>query len=145
MKKIILPLVAAALLTACGNNTDDGQTSQNVTDNTTVQQEELVRLQEAHKVEIPEFSDASVNENLQEINHLMAALTQAVTEKDPQKISDLGVRFGVWAKEAHTWVNKLKPEERQKYSDFMTKMHEEYSARIQEAVQASAPGAKPNN
>lgn len=147
MKKIIPPIFAAAFLFAsCGDAaTNETKNADSVASNTQTQNETAAVEQQAGKLQIPQFSDESVNQNLQEANRLMDALTQAVTEKDPQKIADLGVRFGVWAKAAQDWKSRLKPEEMQKFSEFMAEMQKVYTDRIMKATEASAPGVQPAN
>ncbi|WP_231427077.1 hypothetical protein [Pedobacter sp. Leaf250] len=138
MRKTILSIAAvgifAATLVSCDNTKTKTTTS---SDTTVVSGDTTVKTTsktEEVKSDVPTFSSDEVNKGLAEYAKLKDEYIAALKSKNQTEIQALSTKYSTWAQTASTWASKLKPDEVQKYSDYMTKLSQEWSAAAQEAV-----------
>jgi len=137
MKKTILSVAAVGLLAAtllsCENTTKTTKSSDttivsgDTTIKTTVKTEQV-------KSDVPSFSSDEVNKGLAEYAKLKDEYLAALKSKNETQVKALTTKYSTWAQTASTWATKLKPDEVQKYTDYMTKVSKEWGAAAQEAV-----------
>ncbi|MBC6109604.1 hypothetical protein ACFOG5_21895 [Pedobacter fastidiosus] len=141
MKKTILSVAAiglfAATLASC-NSTKKAEGSKDssaveVTDSTKKDSTTVVE-KTTTKSDAPTFSSDEVNKGLAEYAKLKDEYIAALKSKNATEIQALGTKYATWAQSSSTWASKLKPDEVQKYSDYMTKLSQEWTAAATEAV-----------
>lgn len=139
MKKIILSCAAlafaAATLVSCGENKEAAVES--TTSTTTVEQTPAATTPPPATnvaTDAPTFSNEEVNKSLAEYKMLISDYSAAVAAKDNAKIQEFTTKYQAWAQNASTLAAKLKPEEAQKYGEYMTKLSQEWAAAAQSAM-----------
>ncbi len=130
MKKILLSGAAIALLAtvmvSCGENKE---TKTETTTTTTTEAEKPAETAATTPAasDAPTFSNEEVNKGLAEFKALKDQYVAAIASKDQAKIAELNKTYTTWAQGAASWGTKLKPEELQSYTDYMTKLTKEWS------------------
>lgn len=130
MKKKLLSVAAIALLAttiiSCSSEKKDD--SANDTNQVAVVDSPAVSAETATTTsDVPSFSNEEVNKGLAEFATLKNEYVAALKSKDAAKIQELGTKYTTWAQGAATWATKLKADEMQKYSDYMTKISKEWT------------------
>lgn len=138
MKKAFLSLAAAGLFAAVITSCESTTKTEKSTDSTIVKGDTTVKTSttktETVKSNVPVFSSDEVNKGLAEYAKLKEEYTAALKSQNKAKVESLTSKYTTWAQNAATWSSKLKPEEVQKYSDYMTKLSQEWRAAAQDAV-----------
>ena len=140
MKKVILSCAAlafaAATLVSCGENKD--ATTETTTTTTTTEGEKPAETTPPATTTVatdaPTFSSEEVNKSLAEYKTLISDYSAAVAAKDNAKIQEFTTKYQTWAQNAGTLASKLKPEEAQKYGEYMTKLGQEWAAAAANAM-----------
>ena len=140
MKKKLLSVAAIALLAttiiSCSSEKKDDSASDtnqvSVVDSPEVSAETATTSTVS---DVPSFSNEEVNKGLAEFATLKEEYLAALKSKDATKIQELGTKYSTWAQGAATWATKLKANEMQKYSDYMTKISKEWSDAAMSAAQ----------
>lgn len=134
MKKVILSCAAAALvmfgLISCGQNKET--TTETTTTETTTT--EASKPAETVVSDAPTFSNEEVNKGLAEYKSMINDYVAAIASKDQAKAADLTTKAQAISANMSSWVTKLKPEETQKFTEYMTKLSQEWSAAAMKAA-----------
>lgn len=140
MKKIVLSCAAlafaAATLVSCGENKETPVESTTTSTTTVEQQPAATTPPPATNVatDAPTFSNEEVNKSLAEYKTLISDYSAAVAAKDNAKIQEFTTKYQAWAQNASSLAAKLKPEEAQKYGEYMAKLGQEWAAAAQSAM-----------
>ena len=140
MKKTICSVAAIALLTASLVSCDSTKKTETTKDSSTVSAngdtvtKVTTKTTETVKTDVPTFSSEEVNKGLAEYSKLKDEYVTALKTKNATEIKAISEKYTVWAGQAATWAGKLKPDEIQKYSDYVLKLSEEWSKAATEAV-----------
>ncbi|WP_118974340.1 hypothetical protein [Taibaiella koreensis] len=134
MKKLILAGAALALFStaiiSCGEN-KDAKTEEATTTTTTTTTEPTQTTETAPTTtaatDAPTFSSEEVNKGLAEYKTLMDEYMKAIESKDQAKIAELGQKYATWSQGAGSWATKLKPEEAQKFSEYMQTLSKQWT------------------
>ena len=81
------------------------------------------------------FSSEEVNKGLAEYKTLMDEYVKAIESKDQAKMTELATKYSTWAQAAGSWASKLKPEEAQKFSEYMQKLAKDWTDAATKAAQ----------
>jgi hypothetical protein len=134
MKKVILSCTAVALVTfgliSCGQNKET--TTETTTTETTTT--EASKPAETTSSDAPTFSNEEVNKGLAEYKSMINDYVAALESKDQAKAADLTTKAQAISANMSSWVTKLKPEETQKFTEYMTKLSQEWSAAAMKAA-----------
>lgn len=137
MKKTILSIAAVALfvttIVSCANEkkgTKDADSNSVAADTLKTDTTAVASTTS----DVPSFSSDEVNKGLAEFNTLKDEYIAALKSKDSAKIQALGTKYATWAQGTATWSTKLKADEMQKYTDYMTKITKEWGEAAQAAV-----------
>lgn len=141
MKKVILSCAAlafaAATLVSCGENKDT--TTETTTTTTTTEGEKPAETTPPATTTVatdaPAFSNEDVNKGLAEYKTLIADYAAALKSKDQTKISELTTKAQQVSTNMAEVAKKLKPEEMQKYGEYMTQLSQEWAAAAKSAMQ----------
>ena len=130
MKKVIFSYAAIAItclgLQACGGTTET-KTETTTTKTTTTEVEKPVS--EAVTVsDAPTFSSDEVNKGIADYKAVIENYLSAIEQKDYSKIAAFTSQYQKVAGEIPVWATKLKPEEREKFSQYMTALGEKWKA-----------------
>ncbi|ARS40928.1 hypothetical protein CA265_15225 [Sphingobacteriaceae bacterium GW460-11-11-14-LB5] len=109
-------------------NGDTTFTSKSTSETTTTIRSETI------PAKIPTFSSEEVNKGLAEYSKLKDEYVAAVKSKNATEIKAINDKYTAWANQATGWASKLKPDEIQKYSDYVLKLSEEWTKAAKEAV-----------
>ncbi|WP_316805017.1 hypothetical protein [Pedobacter nototheniae] len=139
MKKIILSVAAVGLLAttlvAC-NGTKKTETSTDSTvsaaGDTTVKV--VTKTTEVIKSEVPTFSSEDVNKGLADLDKLKDDYIAALKSKNATEIQALTEKYKAWSQNATALAAKLKPEEIQKYTDYVSKITKEWGEAAHEVI-----------
>lgn len=138
MKKTLSPVVAIGLIAATVVSCERSKQTQVDTDLTIVKRDTAVRgiidRVETVKLNRPTFSSGEVNSGLAKYAKLKDDYITALKNGDAVQVEALKVRYNHWAQLAVGWGSKLKPDEFQKYSEYITKLSEEWEAVAQKAL-----------
>lgn len=136
MKKIILTGAAfaffAATLVSCGETKDTTAETPKETAGTTAP--EVVTPEATPAGDAPSFSSEEVNKGLADFKTLKNDYVKAIESKDQAKINEFTTKYTTWSQSAASWATKLKPEEAQAFSEYMTKLSQEWGAAAQAAA-----------
>jgi hypothetical protein len=134
MKKVILSCTAVALFTfgliSCGENKET--TKETTTTETTTT--EATKPAETVASDAPTFSNEEVNKGLAEYKSMINDYVAAIQSKDQAKAADLTTKAQAVSASMSSWMTKLKPEETQKFTEYMTKLSQEWSAAAMKAA-----------
>jgi hypothetical protein len=86
--------------------------------------------------DVPSFSDEAVTKFCKDYKAALDETLDAYKSKDSKKIQEIQAKFTKISQEAGGLGGKIKQDEMQKYSDFMTKISTEYSKAVQAAALA---------
>lgn len=142
MKKLILAGAALAMfsttLISCGENKDPKTETETTTTTTTTEPAKPAETTPATTVasDAPTFSSEEVNKGLAEYKTLMDEYVKAVAAKDQAKVAELTQKYTTWAQSAGSWASKLKPEEAQKYSEYIQKLSKDWTEAATKAATA---------
>lgn len=140
MKNTICAVVAIALfavtLVSCENTrkTETTKDSSTVSANGDTITKVITKMTEIVKTDAPSFSSEEVNKSLAEYAKLKDDYVAALKTKNAAEIKAVSEKYTAWANQATTWASKLKPDEIQKYSDYVLKLGEEWSKAAKEAI-----------
>lgn len=138
MKKTILSVAALGLFAATIVSCDSTKKTDATSDTSKVEASADTTKKEevaaTTKADVPTFSSDEVNKGLAEFAALKDQYIAALKSKNSTEIQALSTKYSTWAQSAATWASKLKPDEVQKYSDYMTKVSKEWADAAQEAV-----------
>jgi len=140
MKNTILSIAAAGLLAStlvsCESTkkTETTKDSSEISANGDTITKITTKTTETVKTDVPTFSSEEVNKGLAEYAKLKDEYVAAVKSKNAAEIKALSDKYTAWANQATGWASKLKPDEIQKYSDYMLKLSEEWTKAAKEAV-----------
>jgi predicted small lipoprotein YifL len=84
--------------------------------------------------DVPSFSDEAVTKFCKDYKAALDETLDAYKSKDSKKIQEIQAKFTKISQEAGGLGGKIKQDEMQKYSDFMTKISTEYSKAVQAAA-----------
>jgi len=146
MKKTLLSVAAIALfattIVSCQNDkkgtegADSTKTEVSDSSSTAATTETPAATTETPaKADVPTFSSEEVNKSLAEFNTLKDQYVAALKSKNTAEIQALGAKYATWAQTSSTFVSKLKADEVQKYTDYMTKVSKEWSDAAMTAAQ----------
>ena len=133
MKKTILSIGAIGLLTATIVSCENTIKTTKSSDTFVVKGDTTVKI-EGLKSDVPTFSSDEVNKGLAKYAKLKDDYLAALKSKNEAEIKALTSEYANWAQTASTWATKLKPDEVQKYTDYMSKVSKEWGAAAQDAV-----------
>jgi len=140
MKNTISAVAAIALfvvtLVSCENTrkTETTKDSSTVSASGDTITKVTTKTTEIVKTDAPSFSSEEVNKGLAEYAKLKDDYVAALKTKNAAEIKAISEKYTVWANQATTWASKLKPDEIQKYSDYVLKLSEEWSKAATEAI-----------
>ncbi|SDE07096.1 hypothetical protein [Pedobacter soli] len=140
MKNTICAVTAIALfavtLVSCENTrkTETTKDSSIVSANGDTTTKVTTKTTEIVKTDAPSFSSEEVNKSLAEYAKLKDDYMAALKTKNAAEIKAVSEKYTAWANQATTWASKLKPDEIQKYSDYVLKLSEEWSKAAKEAI-----------
>lgn len=139
MKKAFLSFTTATLVAAMLTSCDNTKKTEPTTDSTSVKGDTTLKTTvtktETVKSDKPTFSNEDVNKGLAEYAQLKEAYIAALKSQNKTQVEALTSRYTTWAENAAAWSSKLKAEEVQKYSDYLTKLSNDWSAAAQQAVE----------
>lgn len=143
MKKTLLSVAAIALfattIVSCQNDKKGTEgadsTKTEVSDSSSTAATTETPAETPVKADVPTFSSDEVNKSLAEFNTLKDQYVAALKSKNTAEIQALGAKYATWAQTSSTFVSKLKADEVQKYSDYMTKVSKEWSDAAMTAAQ----------
>lgn len=142
MKKIFLGLAVLAFMgtgfTACKGKKKDGDKTEQTSDgkmegNADGKMEggadSKMDAGSSDGIAIPSFSDESVTKWCTDYKNMLEGIIAAYDSKDMAKVTDLTKNYTEWAQKSTEVAMKLatKPEEAQKFSDFITAVSNRYS------------------
>ncbi|MCZ4245633.1 hypothetical protein [Pedobacter punctiformis] len=139
MKKVILSVAAIGLLATTLVSCDSTKKTETTTDSTVSANGDttvkvVTKTTETTRTEAPSFSSEEVNKSLADFNKLKDDYVAALKSKNATEIQALTEKYKVWSQKATTFAAKLKPEEIQKYTDYVSKVSQEWSEAAQEAI-----------
>lgn len=141
MKNTILSVAAIGLLTTSLVSCDSTTKTETTKDSTEISAKGdtitkvTTTTTETVKTEVPTFSSEEVNKGLAEYSKLKDEYVAAVKSKNATEIKAISDKYTAWANQATGWAAKLKPDEIQKYSDYVLKLSEEWTQAAKDAVQ----------
>ncbi|TBO42426.1 hypothetical protein [Pedobacter kyonggii] len=140
MKNTILSIAAAGLLASTLVSCDSTKKTETTKDSSEISANGdtitkiTTKTTETVKTDVPTFSSEEVNKGLAEYSKLKDEYVAAVKSKNAAEIKALSDKYTAWANQATGWASKLKPDEIQKYSDYMLKLSEEWTEAAKEAI-----------
>ncbi|KRT15592.1 hypothetical protein ASU31_13070 [Pedobacter ginsenosidimutans] len=140
MKNTILSIAAAGLLASTLVSCDSTKKTETTKDSSEISAngdtitKTTTKTTETVKTDAPTFSSEEVNKGLAEYAKLKDEYVAAVKSKNATEIKALSDKYTAWANQATGWASKLKPDEIQKYSDYMLKLSEEWSTAAKDAL-----------
>lgn len=136
MKKTPLKVVAIGLFVAILQSCVNSKKAESSTDSIIVSGNTTVKkiTTKTEKSIVPTFSSVEVNKGLADYAKLKEAYITALKNNDQAQVEALTTKYTDWAQGAMMWDSKLKANEVQKYSEYMTKLSQEWAAAAQEAV-----------
>ncbi|MGM9475400.1 hypothetical protein ACS5PU_03175 [Pedobacter sp. GSP4] len=140
MKNTILSVAAVGLLATALVSCDSTKKTETTKDSTAISAKGdtitkvTTTTTETVKTDIPTFSSEEVNKGLAEYSKLKDEYIAAVKSKNATEIKAIKEKYTAWANQATGWAAKLKPDEIQKYSEYVLKLSEEWTAAAKEAV-----------
>jgi len=136
MKKTLLSVAAVSLFVATLVSCEATKTSESTTDTTVVNGDTSVKKTTTTtvKADVPTFSSDEVNKGLVEYATLKDEYLTALKNNNKAQVEALTSKYTAWAQGAATWNSKLKADEIQKYSEYLTKLSNDWGAAAQEAV-----------
>ncbi|RBQ03786.1 hypothetical protein [Pedobacter miscanthi] len=140
MKNTILSVAAIGLLTTSLVSCDSTTKTETTKDSTEISAKGdtitkvTTTTTETVKTEVPTFSSEEVNKGLAEYSKLKDEYVAAVKSKNATEIKAISDKYTAWANQATGWAAKLKPDEIQKYSDYVLKLSEEWTQAAKDAV-----------
>lgn len=130
MKKLVLSCTAVALFTlglaSCGENKDP-KTETTTTETTTTETTKPAESTPAVTSDAPAFSNEEVNKGLADYKAMITEYIAAIESKDQAKATELTTKYQAVATNMSSWMSKLKPEETQKFTDYMQTLSKEWS------------------
>jgi hypothetical protein len=130
MKNTILSIAAAGLLASSLVSCDSTKKTETTTDSSEISasgdtiKKVTTKTTEIVKTDVPTFSSEEVNKGLAEYTKLKDEYVEAVKSKNATEIKAINDKYTTWANQATGWAAKLKPDEIQKYSDYVLKLSE---------------------
>ena len=140
MKNTILSIAAVGLLAttlvSCDSTkkTETTKDSSEISANGDTVKKVTTKTTEIVKTDVPTFSSEEVNKGLAEYSKLKDEYVAAVKSKNAAEIKAISDKYTVWANKATGWASKLKPDEIQKYSEYMIKVSEDWAKAAKDAV-----------
>ncbi len=140
MKNTILSIATVGLLAAtlvsCESTkkTETTKDSSEISANGDTITKTTTKTTETVKTDIPTFSSEEVNKGLAEYTKLKDEYVAAVKSKNATEIKAINDKYTAWANQATGWAAKLKPDEIQKYSEYMIKLSEEWAKAAKDAL-----------
>ncbi|MBE5322241.1 hypothetical protein IM793_24020 [Pedobacter sp. MR2016-19] len=140
MKNTILSIASigllASTLVSCDSTkkTETTKDSSEISANGDTVTKVTTKTTEIVKTDVPTFSSEEVNKGLAEYSKLKDEYVAAVKSKNAAEIKAISDKYTAWANQATGWASKLKPDEIQKYSDYMLKLSEEWTKAAKDAV-----------
>ncbi|WP_293304889.1 hypothetical protein [Pedobacter sp. UBA5917] len=140
MKNTILSIAAIGLLTTSLVSCDSTKKTETTTDSTEISAKGdtitkvTTTTTETVKTSAPTFSSEEVNKGLAEYSKLKDEYVAAVKSKNATEIKAISDKYTAWANQATGWAAKLKPDEIQKYSDYVLKLTEEWTTAAKDTV-----------
>ncbi|KQM67204.1 hypothetical protein ASE74_07000 [Pedobacter sp. Leaf216] len=140
MKNTILSIAAAGLLASAlvscesTKKTETTKDSSEISANGDTIIKTTTKTTEIVKTGVPTFSSEEVNKGLADYVKLKDEYVAAVKSKNATEIKAINDKYTAWANKATGWASKLKPDEIQKYSDYVLKLTEDWSAAAKDAV-----------
>jgi len=140
MKNTILSITAIGLLASTLVSCDSTKKTETTKDSTEISAngdtvtKVTTKTTETVKTEVPTFSSEEVNKGLADYTKLKDDYIAAVKSKNAAEIKVISEKYAIWSGKVATWASKLKPDEIQKYSDYVLKLSEEWSKAATEAV-----------
>lgn len=140
MKNTILSIAAVGLLAttlvSCDSTkkTETTKDSSKIAVNGDTVTKVTTTTTETIKTDVPTFSSEEVNKGLAEYSKLKDEYVAALKSKNAAEIKAISDKYTVWANKATGWASKLKPDEIQKYSEYMIKVSEDWAKAAKDAV-----------
>jgi hypothetical protein len=140
MKNTLLSIAAAGLLAStlvsCESTkkTETTKDSSEISANGDTITKITTKTTETVKTDVPTFSSEEVNKGLAEYSKLKDEYVAALKSKNAAEIKAISDKYTVWANKATGWASKLKPDEIQKYSEYMIKVSEDWAKAAKDAV-----------
>lgn len=140
MKNTFLSIAAVGLLASTLVSCDSTKKTETTKDSSEISangdtiKKVTTKTTETVKTDVPTFSSEEVNKGLAEYSKLKDEYAVAVKSKNAAEIKAISDKYTAWANQATGWASKLKPDEIQKYSDYVLKLSEEWSKAATDAV-----------
>ena len=136
MKNILLKVVAIGLFVATLQSCERSKKTESITDSIIVSGDTTIEKSntKTEKSDVPTFSSMEVNKGLADYAKLKDDYITALKNNDQAQVEALTTKYTDWARGAMMWDSKLKADEVQKYSEYLTKLSQEWAAAAQEAV-----------
>jgi len=140
MKKIIFSIATAGILAStlvsCESTkkTETTKDSSEISANGDTVTKITTKTTEIVKTDVPTFSSEEVNKGLAQYTKLKDEYVIAVKNKNATEIKAISDKYTAWANQATGWAAKLKPDEIQKYSEYMIKISEEWAKAAKDVV-----------
>jgi hypothetical protein len=140
MKNTILSIAAIGLLASTLVSCDSTKKTETTTDSSEISangdtiKKVTTKTIEIVKTDVPTFSSEEVNKGLAEYTKLKDEYVAAVKSKNATEIKAINDKYTVWVNQAAGWASKLKPDEIQKYSDYVLKLSEEWTTAAKDAL-----------
>jgi len=139
MKKTLLSVAAIALfattIVSCQNDKKGTEGADSTKTEVSDSSFTAATAETPAKADVPTFSSEEVNKGLAEFDILKDQYVAALKSKNTTEIQALGAKYATWAQTSSTFVSKLKADEVQKYTDYMTKVSKEWSDAAMTAAQ----------
>lgn len=139
MRKILLSVAAVGLLATTLVSCDSTKKTEKTTDSTVSANGDttvkvVTKTTEVKTSEVPTFSSEDVNSGLADLTKLKDDYVAAIKNKNATEIQALTEKYKAWSQKATTLAAKLKPEEIQKYTDYVTQISKEWGEAAHEAL-----------
>lgn len=127
-------LLATTLVSCEGTKKTETTTDSTISANGDTTVKVVTKTTEVTKTEVPTFSSEDVNKGLADLTKLKDDYISALKSKNATEIQSLTDKYKAWSQNATTLAAKLKPEEIQKYTDYVTKVTQEWGEAAQEVI-----------
>ncbi len=130
MKKTILAFATLALLTfglnSCKSKETPAPEATTQVETPAPAAAPVAATEVVNSIAIPTFADASVTTYCEQFKSVMTDYAAAKGSTDPAKAAELNKKFTDWANGAAALAGKIKPEEMQKFNDFIMEAQKQF-------------------
>lgn len=132
MKKVVLALgvIAMVSMTSCNKDKKVEEGATEATEQAEGTSEEGTE-ETASSIEVPEFSTPEMNEYAKEYAAYLEEVAEVTKSGDAEKIKELTAKAQDWATKSAEKLQGMTPEDRQKWSEWASKIAQEQAAAMQ--------------